>query len=203
MAQTIKLKRSATTGNVPTTSQLALGELGINTTDGKLFLKKSVSGTESIVEVGSTGSFLPISGGTLTGSLTAPSLAVDNFTLNGTTLALSSGNMTLDSAGDILIDVDGGNHVATFNDNGLSLVTDDARLLFTEADGTNIAFVGDLTGAGQGGAFYYNHGGTATIQLKSYEASTIGHGLNVGGTVTSTGLTVDGCLLYTSPSPRD
>ena len=69
MAQTIKLKRSATTGNVPTTSQLALGELGINTTDGKLFLKKSVSGTESIVEVGSTGSFLPLSGGTLTGNL--------------------------------------------------------------------------------------------------------------------------------------
>jgi len=65
MAQTIKLKRSATTGNAPTTSQLALGELGINTTDGKLFLKKSVSGTESIVEVGG----LPLSGGTLTGNL--------------------------------------------------------------------------------------------------------------------------------------
>ena len=65
MAQTIKLKRSATTGNAPTASQLALGELGINTTDGKLFLKKSVSGTESIVEVGG----LPLSGGTLTGNL--------------------------------------------------------------------------------------------------------------------------------------
>jgi len=65
MAQTIKLKRSATAGNTPTTSQLALGELGINTTDGKLFLKKSVSGTESIVDVGG----LPLSGGTLTGNL--------------------------------------------------------------------------------------------------------------------------------------
>jgi hypothetical protein len=32
-----------------------LGELGINTTDGKLFIKKSVSGTESIVEIGSGG----------------------------------------------------------------------------------------------------------------------------------------------------
>jgi hypothetical protein len=65
MAQTIKLKRSATAGNTPTTSQLALGELGINTTDGKLFLKKSVSGTESIVDVGG----LPLTGGTLTGNL--------------------------------------------------------------------------------------------------------------------------------------
>jgi|SaaInlV_100m_DNA_2_1039680.scaffolds.fasta_scaffold28311_2 hypothetical protein len=51
MAQTIKLKRSSTTGNVPTTSQLDLGELAINTTDGKMFIKKNVSGTESIVEI--------------------------------------------------------------------------------------------------------------------------------------------------------
>jgi hypothetical protein len=37
---------------VPTTTDLQLGELAINTTDGKLFLKKNVSGTESIVEIG-------------------------------------------------------------------------------------------------------------------------------------------------------
>ena len=30
MAQTIKLKRSNTAGNLPTTSNLALGEVGIN-----------------------------------------------------------------------------------------------------------------------------------------------------------------------------
>ena len=30
MAQTIKLRRSATEGKVPTTSQLALGEIAIN-----------------------------------------------------------------------------------------------------------------------------------------------------------------------------
>ena len=46
MAQTIKLKRSATQDAVPSTSSLALGELAINTYDGKLFIKKSVSGTE-------------------------------------------------------------------------------------------------------------------------------------------------------------
>jgi hypothetical protein len=51
MAQTIKLKRSSTTGNVPTTSQLDLGELAINTADGKMFIKKDISGTESIVEI--------------------------------------------------------------------------------------------------------------------------------------------------------
>ena len=52
MANTIKVKQSSVAAKVPTTAQLTLGELAVNTTDGKLFLKKSVSGTESIVEIG-------------------------------------------------------------------------------------------------------------------------------------------------------
>ena len=52
MSQTVKLRRSATNGSIPTTSQLALGELAINTYDGKLYLKKSVSGNETVVEIG-------------------------------------------------------------------------------------------------------------------------------------------------------
>ena len=55
MAQTIKLKRSGTSGAAPTTSQLALGEVAINTYDGKLYIKKD-DGTESIVEIGAGGS---------------------------------------------------------------------------------------------------------------------------------------------------
>ena len=53
MAQTIKLRRSATAGAAPTTSQLELGEVAINTYDGKMYIKKSVGGTDSIVEIGS------------------------------------------------------------------------------------------------------------------------------------------------------
>ena len=55
----IRIRRSATPNNPPTTTDLALGELAINTYDGKLFLKKDVSGTESIVEVGSTATPIP------------------------------------------------------------------------------------------------------------------------------------------------
>lgn len=51
MANTIILKRSATPSNVPTTGQLALGEIGINTYDGKLFIKKD-DGTASVVQIG-------------------------------------------------------------------------------------------------------------------------------------------------------
>ena len=55
MAQTIKLKRSAVAGRIPSTSDLDLGEVALNTTDGKMYIKKSVSGTESIVELGTGG----------------------------------------------------------------------------------------------------------------------------------------------------
>ena len=54
MATNIKLKRSASAGAAPSTSDLALGELALNTTDGKLYMKKSVSGSESIVEISGT-----------------------------------------------------------------------------------------------------------------------------------------------------
>lgn len=51
MANTIILKRSATPGKVPTTSQLALGEIAINTYDGLLYIKKD-DGTPSVVQIG-------------------------------------------------------------------------------------------------------------------------------------------------------
>ena len=51
MAQVIKLKRSAVSGSVPLTSQLELGEVAINTYDGKMFIKKN-DGAEGIVEIG-------------------------------------------------------------------------------------------------------------------------------------------------------
>ena len=45
MAQTVKLKRSNTAGTIPTTSNLELGEVAINTKDGKFFLRKHVDGS--------------------------------------------------------------------------------------------------------------------------------------------------------------
>jgi hypothetical protein len=56
MASKIKIKRSSVEGKVPLTSDLDLGELAINTYDGKLYLKKN-DGVESIVDfTGFTGS---------------------------------------------------------------------------------------------------------------------------------------------------
>ena len=71
MANVFKVKQSSVSAKVPTTAQLALGELAINTTDGKLYFKKNVSGTESIVDVTAAGGATNIAQGTRT-STTVP-----------------------------------------------------------------------------------------------------------------------------------
>ena len=48
----IKIKRSAVQGNAPTVAQMELGELALNTYDGKLFTEIN-TGSASIVEIGS------------------------------------------------------------------------------------------------------------------------------------------------------
>lgn len=94
MAQTIKLKRSATAGQVPTQAQLALGEVAINTTDGKIFIKKFVDGTDAndlILELApaTAGSALP----GITSSATAPtSAASGQIWFDSTSNALKSWN---------------------------------------------------------------------------------------------------------------
>ena len=62
MSNLIKIKRSAVEAKSPLTTDIELGELAINTFDGKLFLKKN-DGIESIISV-ATG------GGTVTGTNT-------------------------------------------------------------------------------------------------------------------------------------
>ena len=52
---TIKLRRSAIPGRIPNTSQLELGELAINTADGKIYFKQydPAANTESIIDISS------------------------------------------------------------------------------------------------------------------------------------------------------
>ena len=46
MAQTVKLKRSNVADAEPSTSDLALGELAMNTRDGKIYMRKYIDGTD-------------------------------------------------------------------------------------------------------------------------------------------------------------
>ena len=50
----IRLRRSATQGSIPTTSNLNLGEVALNTYDGKLYVKKTFGSLSRVVEVGSS-----------------------------------------------------------------------------------------------------------------------------------------------------
>lgn len=96
MAQNIQLKRSALSGKVPDTGSLTLGELAINTYDGKIFFKKSgsIESVESIVTTNSTttGSI------TLIGTGSFSSLRVNNtLTVNhGETIVSGSALVTSD-----------------------------------------------------------------------------------------------------------
>ena len=99
MAQTIKLKRSATSGKVPSTGNLALGEVAINTYDGRVFFKKN-DGSDSIEHIVTTDSIT-------TGSVSIiGSLVVDDITIDGSTIS-DSGELTIDAGGDIILDADG------------------------------------------------------------------------------------------------
>ncbi len=69
MANTIQVKRSAVPAKVPTTSDLALGEIAVNTYDGKMYIKKD-DGTASIVTINA--------GGGGSGDVVGPASATDN-----------------------------------------------------------------------------------------------------------------------------
>ena len=90
MSQTVKLRRSATSGSVPTTSALALGELAINTYDGKLYLKKNVSGTETVVEIGANN--LADTFNVYEYAVTSNTTVFSGADQNGTTLAYTTGS---------------------------------------------------------------------------------------------------------------
>ena len=62
VTQSVLLRRSNLAAKVPTTSQLQLGELGVNTTDGRVFLKKDNAGTVTIEQ-------LVVTGAEVTGSI--------------------------------------------------------------------------------------------------------------------------------------
>lgn len=74
----IRLKRTSTEARVPTVSDLTLGELAVNTYDGKLFFKKD-NGAESLESIVTTNA--QITGSVeLTGALTSSLSLIENNT---------------------------------------------------------------------------------------------------------------------------
>jgi len=134
---------------------------------------------------------------TVTGTLTQTGaqtfdggIDVDNFNINGTTLALSSGDMLVDVAGDIILDADGGN--ITFKDAGTAIgdfsnsssdfvitsSVQDKDIIFKGDDGGSAitALTLDMSGAG-----------AATFNSTVTASGFVG---NVTGNASGTALTV-------------
>jgi len=96
----LKFKRSAVPAKIPSIADLALGELAINTYDGKVYTKKD-DGTASIVEVGGSGGITTITSAdgsvTVTGSGATRdlSVAVAGSTTNVVALVRNNTGATL------------------------------------------------------------------------------------------------------------
>ena len=88
-------------------------------------------------------------GGTLTstGKITADAgIDIDNFNIDGTTIALSSGDMTVDAAGDIILDADGAD--VLLKDGGTqygALTNDSGNLIIKSGSTTAATFTGANT----------------------------------------------------------
>ena len=87
---TVQLKRSATASKVPLVGDLQLGELALNTYDGRLFFKKD-PGTAAIVTVVTTADSQTLTNKTLAGPV-----ITGNITANG---AIGSAGQVLSSNG--------------------------------------------------------------------------------------------------------
>lgn len=179
MANKVQLKRSAVPGKIPTTTDIDLGEIAINTFDGKAYIKKSASGTESIVQLNSIG----------LGDVVGPSVSTDNAIarFDGITgKVIQDSTATIDDVGNV--------NALTFRANGTAAnkfpagtteqrpgtpITGDVRFnttlnIFEGYDGTNWVglsgqplLVDYLVVAGGGGGGGYGGGGAGGFRTES------------------------------------
>ena len=192
MAQTIKLKRSATEGKAPSTSDLALGELAINTYDGRVFFEKN-DGSATIEHILTTDSIttgsITLTGTVTTGTLTLSGLSAQNseatsLMINGSgvvgTRELGSNAFTSTTIGTTTNALTDGTGIADFSFDGsgtATIATDDSAIVHDNLSG----FVAN------------EHIDHSTVSI------TAGTGLNGGGTIASTRtLNVDDEYLNTS-----
>lgn len=102
MAQTIKLRRSGIAGKVPTVDDIELGELAINTVDGRVFINKNDSSIEHIVTTNSltTGSIDLLGNLTIQGDIIAENYIISSSVMHLTASARSGSTISGDTADD-------------------------------------------------------------------------------------------------------
>ena len=150
MAQIVKLRRTATAGKVPTTSNLELGELAMNTNDGRIFFEKN-DGTVTIQEILTTNPNNPTTGSiNLNGSLTASSgiqVSANIMPDADNTLSLGSSTLRFQLNGGTPVTVDGNgtaNTLTRFQSattvEDSNIVSSDTATTFTHSNNGNTIF---------------------------------------------------------------
>ena len=119
MAQVVKLKRSSVEGKVPTTSNLELGELSINTHDGRIFFEKN-NGSDSIEHIittnsQTTGSIEIVGNITASGNISSSGTIHTSNIESDSNLIITSSNLTLGTNQNITIVPKGNTTPITIN----------------------------------------------------------------------------------------
>ncbi len=153
MAQIVKLRRSSVSGQKPTNTNLQLGELAQNTTDGKIFLAKSGSGGPSIEELivtntsntGSINLLGSVSASNFTGSFIGDGALLYNIPASGVTGLqldrITSGNVSASispSTGLVIntgVTITGSISATEFTGSGLGLTNVPFHISGSDVDG--------------------------------------------------------------------
>ena len=156
MAQTIKLKRSSVAGKVPTNSDLEYGEIGINTADGKIYLKKSGGGAQ-VISAGFSGDYgdltnTPFTFNNITGVSTNADLGVV-FHTGGTALQTDAGASFSFNPSTNVLKVAGSNVLTT------------ATLPAYPSVGNGTLTINTAGSASGSGTFTANQSGNSTITI--------------------------------------
>jgi hypothetical protein len=185
---TIKLRRSSVAGRIPSVGQLDLGELAINTQDGKIYFKRydAVANTESIIDISS--------------NLDAAAILAELLTVDGAGTGLDS-DLLDGQEGTYYLDWSNFTNTATGVAAGtygsataIPVLTVDADGRITVANTTPVAGVDDFTYTSANNTILLTTGDGSSFPLKINaldENVDFGAGIDVTGDITVTGL-VDG-----------
>jgi hypothetical protein len=139
MANTVVLKRSAVQGKTPTTGDLALGELALNTYDGNLFFKKD-DGSASILSVATLSGAQTLTNKTLSSAVLTGTLSVGGAVGTSGQFLVSTGtgvqwqtstSSTLDGLSDVVISAVEAQQVLKYN--GSTWINADADTIVASA----------------------------------------------------------------------